>query len=145
MTKDELIERVAQQLCETDRNYRTFHMPGFPSRKWKSPGGAVYDTHPLSEDAAERQKEKARAVVDLMMPPPLVWGVFSRDDKSEAWEVKKGPEIWGFRPGMIIGRNGAFTYIGQDYPTLEAAQDAAQAHADAAWIANTRAAQEVEK
>lgn len=63
----DLVDQVAQVLCETDRNYFSRHIPGFPSRKWKSPGGAVYDTSPLCGGTLERQRTKARAVIALVL------------------------------------------------------------------------------
>ena len=112
MTKDELIERVAKVISA------------------RSDLGMAY------------HRNRARAVVALMMPPPLVW----RAGEAENSLITDEP----FRGYWIIPGRVSFVLYGRAinravHPTLEAAQAAAQAHADAAWIAKTSAAQEAEK
>lgn len=82
---------------------------------------------------------QAAAVLELVGPEPLMWG-------------QRGPQYWAAETvaGMCYileypGNAMPFKLDARDYsshmsrhPTLEAAQSAAQAHADAAHWANTR-------
>ena len=111
MTKDELIEQVTQIMVGEFFGQR---------------GVVMYEDH------IERA---ARAVVDLMMPPPLVWEDYR--DKNWRWFILEHDDEF------YVSLAGETLFKG--LKTLEAAQAAAQAHADAAWIANTRAAQEAKK
>jgi hypothetical protein len=112
MTKDELVELAERAICDAMKPREN---------------GAIY-----AEDAA-------RAVVELLMPPPLVW---KEVDKQNPGELVTD---CGFCAedyttlGWRLSRD--YTKLMGFFPTLEAAQAAAQAHADAAWIAQTRAAQ----
>ena len=112
MTKDELIERVAKVISA------------------RSDLGMAY------------HRNRARTVVALMMPPPLVWR--DNPDNGEGGFLANGPfetVYHAMADGWSLHRMGSW----YDADGLPAAQAAAQAHADAAWIANTRAAQGAEK
>jgi len=113
VTKDELIEMVAEMIAE----------------------------HCCADSVEEWERETARAVVELLMPPPLVW------NEPTSWGGhRKG--LWRAGPLAILRHDDVYSVSPESgrqissHPTLEAAQAAAQAHADAAWIAQTRAAQE---
>ena len=85
---------------------------------------------------------QAAAVLDLCEPEPLVWEHYEESDTyPEAW-TSDTPR--GF---ITILKDGDSKYriiwewvieCDTEYPTLEAAQAAAQAHADAAHWANTK-------
>jgi len=75
--------------------------------------------------------EAAAAVLDLCGPKPLVWRVEPR----HGWKVGvayAGPDA------HIIRKDEGWNFKGNVYPSLEAAQAAAQAHADAEHWRNTR-------
>lgn len=93
-------------------------------------------------DPETYDKEAARAVLDLVGPEQLVWTHFENLGEYVAasfhgsYEVEVSStsfRLWG--PPEFGGDLGHF-------PTLEAAQAAAQAHADEAWWAQTKAAKE---
>jgi len=82
-------------------------------------------------DIWDDEKEIAAAVLDLCGPKPLIW-----QRNGDHWACgRDGLVIRKIASRFTLTRRNAF---GQDFETLEAAQAAAQAHADAAHWANTR-------
>ena len=86
----------------------------------------------------------AAAVLELVGPRPLVWDVFEcgRGAKATAWR-KANYLITRWSDGRFELVESYPGYQGDNIagafmPTLEAAQAAAQAHADAAHWANTK-------
>lgn len=89
-------------------------------------------------------KTIAAAVLELVGPRPLVWDVFEcgRGAKATAWR-KANYLITRWSDGRFELVESYPGYQGDNIagafmPTLEAAQAAAQAHADAAHWANTK-------
>jgi len=87
---------------------------------------------------------QAAAVLELVGPKPLVWDVFEcgRGAKATAWR-KANYLITRWSDGRFELVESYPGYQGDNIagafmPTLEAAQAAAQAHADAAHWANTK-------
>ena len=77
---------------------------------------------------------QAAAVLELIRPKPLVWSMPDKDGWRRAGEYHLGPcntaeRQWGF--GLVLSKISW-------HPTLESAQAAAKAHADAAHWANTK-------
>ena len=77
---------------------------------------------------------QAAAVLELVGPKPLVWSMPDKNGWRRAGEYHLGPcntaeRQWGY--GLVLSKISW-------HPTLEAAQAAAQAHADAAHWANTQ-------
>ena len=88
--------------------------------------------------------QAAAAVLELIRPKPLVWDVFEcgRGAKATAWR-KANYLITRWSDGRFELVESYPGYQGDNIagafmPTLEAAQAAAQAHADAAHWANTK-------
>ncbi len=101
----------------------------------------VYDEDGTHRDMAD---EIAAAVLELVGPKPLVWDVFEcgRGAKATAWR-KANYLITRWSDGRFELVESYPGYQGDNIagafmPTLEAAQAAAQAHADAAHWANTK-------
>lgn len=87
-------------------------------------------------------EDQAAAVLELIRPKPLVWDVFEcgRGAKATAWR-KANYLITRWSDGRFELVESYPGYQGDNIagafmPTLEAAQAAAQAHADAAHWAN---------
>jgi len=86
-------------------------------------------------DIWDSEKEIAAAVLDLCGPKPLVW--FLNPDIGEGGylsQERNGVVYHVMDDGWSIHRRGGW----QDASSIQAAQAAAQAHADAAHWANTR-------
>ena len=90
------------------------------------------------------ERDAAAAVLELVGPRPLVWDVFEcgRGAKATAWR-KANYLITRWSDGRFELVESYPGYQGDNIagafmPTLEAAQAAAQAHADAAHWANTK-------
>ena len=82
-------------------------------------------------DIWDDEKEIAAAVLDLCGPKPLIW-----QRNGDHWACgRDGLVIRKIASRFTLTRRNAF---GQDFATPEAAQAAAQAHADAAHWGNTR-------
>ena len=77
-------------------------------------------------------EDQAAAVLELVGPKPLVWSMPDKNGWRRAGEYHLGPcntaeRQWGF--GLVLSKISW-------HPTIESAQAAAQAHADAAHWAN---------
>jgi len=98
---------------------------------------AMDGVHDMDVTHADYAKAGAAAVLELMRPKRLVWEV--RGDRYWAAETALGMAYISEYPSM----DQPFKLDARDYsnhmmrcPTLGAAQSAAQAHADAQWIAS---------
>jgi len=96
---------------------------------------AMNDVHDMDVTFRDYAKAAAEAVLDLCGPKPLTWEVTGVDRYStKNYDVK-----------VVTDGNGWATcpenwppFGGYPYPTLEAAQSAAQTHYDAAHWAGTK-------
>lgn len=64
----EMIEAAAVHLCRTHPNYSQWHMPGDEPRKWRSSGGAVYDTNELTPGSANVLRNCVRIALEAVYP-----------------------------------------------------------------------------
>jgi len=92
-------------------------------------------------DIWDSEKEIAAAVLDLCGPKPLVWEpelVLATGLYNWKCEIPSGRELEVFHSWWGMQNVWGYVFDGEYYHTQEAAQAAAQAHADAAHWANTR-------
>lgn len=60
-------ETIARCMVLHDQNYSIYHMPGDAPRKWQAGSGAIYDTHELSEEYAEKVRKRADEILALFV------------------------------------------------------------------------------
>jgi len=97
---------------------------------------AMGSVHDMDVTHADYAKASA-AVLDLCVPKKLVW-VYPSDGSAHDEDCRYEVTMWGNMSWWRLTRGvtGGGSYSG-DFKDLEAAQAAAQAHADAAHWGNT--------
>lgn len=65
----DMVERVARAIFLERPDLEQWHWPGDAPRKWKSPGGALYDSHTLPHCTATGIRAQARAAIEATQYP----------------------------------------------------------------------------
>lgn len=80
----DMIERVARAIFYKRTDLEQWHWPTDPPRKWRSPGGALYDSNPIPNGTADRTRDQARAAVEAMREPTQ-----EMHDQARDWSAAK--------------------------------------------------------
>jgi hypothetical protein len=65
----DMIERVAREIFYKRTDLEQWHWPTDPPRKWRAPGGALYDSNSIPKGTADRTRDQARAAIEAMREP----------------------------------------------------------------------------